>query len=398
MASVIQQIGAVTRMNLATVPARLGTSLVIVVGIAGVVGVMVALLAMAAGFKQTLASTGRADRALVLRAGSLDELGSILGVEQARLVMEAPGIRRDQGGNPLAVGEKYVLTDVVKRGTGSPANVVVRGTLPEVTRIRPEFRIVEGRMFRTGLREVVVGRGAHDQFSGVNIGDGVDVRDGPWTVVGTFTTGGDVHESELWVDDSALRDAMRSAYFSTVVLQLEDATPATLQKLKDHLTQDPRLAVSVQREPDYYASRSQALNGFITGLGYAVAVIMGIGALFGALNTMYAAVSSRTVEIATLRAIGFGGLPVVVSVLVESMILALVGGVVGAAIAYLVFNGYSVATMNFQTFSQVAFDFKVTPALLQQALVWSCLLGALGGLFPAIRAARLPIVDALRAQ
>jgi putative ABC transport system permease protein len=397
MASAISQIGAITAMNLRTVPSRIGTSLVIVVGIAGVVGVLVALLAMAAGFQATLASTGRPDRAVVLRSGSMDELSSVLGIEQARIVADAPGVRR-AGGKPVSVPEKYVLTDVEKKGNHSAANVVVRGTSAEATRLRPEFTIVAGRMFEPGKREVVVGLNARDQYEHLNLGDQVEVRDGPWQVVGTFATGGDVHESELWVDDSALRDAMRSQFYSNVVVQLEDASDATLKTFKDQLTQDPRLTVGVQREPEYYASRSEGLKTFITVLGYVVATIMAIGALFGALNTMFAAVSSRTVEIATLRAIGFAGTPVVISVLIESMVLALAGGVIGAAIAYVIFNGYSVSTLNMQTFSQVAFAFKVTPALLWQGIAWACTLGLLGGLVPAIRAARLPIVDALRAQ
>jgi putative ABC transport system permease protein len=274
----------------------------------------------------------------------------------------------------------------------------VRGPTPAVAQFRSVFRIVEGRMFQPGLREVVVGSGALGQYAGLQVGGQVEVRDGAWTVVGVFRTGGDVHESELWVDDAALRDAMRSSFYSSVVVQLADDSAATLAAFKDALTQDPRLTVGVQREPDYYASRSVGLSLFITTLGYAVAVIMGIGALFGALNTMYAAVSSRTVEIATLRALGFGGVPVVVSVLLEATLLALAGGVIGAAIAYVVFNGYSVSTLNMQTFSQVAFDFKVTPALLRQGVLWACALGLLGGLFPALRAARRPIIEALRAQ
>lgn len=397
MANVIQQISAVTAMNIRSIPQRLGTSLVIVAGIAGVVGVMVALLAMAEGFRQTLASTGRPDRVIVLRAGSLDELGSILSIDQAQVVRDMPGIRRGEDGQPVFVAEKYILTNVSKKGSTSPSNAVIRGTSTDVFRVRPEAKIIAGRMFEAGKREVVVGKAALSQYSGLDIGQTVDVRDGPWTVVGTFDTGGDVHESELWVDDIALRDAMRSAYYGTLVMQLEDDKPETFTAFKDRLTQDPRISASVQREPDYYASRSKALDGFITGLGYIVAGIMALGALFGALNTMYAAVATRSVEIATLRAIGFGGGPVVVSVMLEAMLLSVVGALIGAAIAYVVFNGYTVSTLNFQTFSQVAFAFAVTPGLLVQGIIWSVVIGFLGGLFPAVRAARMPVVDALRA-
>jgi putative ABC transport system permease protein len=396
MASTINQISAITAMNLRTIPARLGASLVIVVGIGGVVGVLVALLAMGEGFKATLASTGRADRAIVLRGGSTDELGSVVMRDQALIIADAPGVKKGADGKPMALFEQYMLTDVAKQGDTTPNNLVVRGTSADVLGVRSEVKIVEGRMFKPGVREVVVGRGAQRQFAGLSIGSSVEVRDGGWQVVGVFDSGGDVHESEIWVDEGALSTAgRRGGAFNTVAVQLESTQ--AFQKFKDALTSDPRLTVNVQREPEYYASRSEQLNDFITILGYSVAVIMAIGAVFGALNTMYVAVSTRAVEIATLRAIGFGGLPVVISVLAESMLLALAGGALGAGIAYVIFNGYSVATLNMQTFSQVAFAFRVTPELLQNGLILALLLGLVGGLFPAVRAARLPIVDALRA-
>jgi len=397
MAGMLQQIGAVTGMNLRTIPDRLGVSMVIVAGIAGVVGVLVALLAMAEGFERTLASTGRADRVLVLRAGSIDELGSVLSVEQTRLIRDLPGVKRGADGQPLALAENYILTNVSKKGSTSASNAVVRGTSIEVLKVRPEMRIVQGRMFETGRREVVVGRGAWEEYAGLDVGRTVEVRDGAWAIVGIFETGGDVHESELWVDATALHDAIRAPFYGVLVAQLQDARPETFRAFKDQVTQDPRLQASVQREPDYYASRSEGLKTFITVLGYTVAVIMALGALFGALNTMYAAVAARSVEIATLRAIGFGGGAVVTSVLIEAIVLSLAGGAIGAAIAYAVFNGFTVSTLNFQTFSQVAFAFAVTPALLVQGMAWSVVIGFLGGLFPAVRAARLPVVDALRA-
>ena len=397
MANVFQQIGAVTAMNVRTIPDRLGISMVIVAGIAGVVGVLVALLAMGKGFEQTLASTGRMDRVIVLRKGSIDELGSSMSVEQARLIRDLPGVRRGADGLPLAVAEVYLLTNVSKKGSTSPSNAVVRGTDPGVLAVRPEMRIVQGRMFETGKREVVVGRGAAAEYAGLDVGSTVEVRDGPWSVVGVFESGGDVHESELWVDATALHDAVRTPYYSTVVLQLADERAETFAAFKDQMTQDPRLRVAPQREPEYYASRSEGLKTFITILGYIVAVIMALGALFGALNTMYAAVSTRSVEIATLRAIGFGGGPVVASIMIEALLLSLVGAVIGAGIAYAVFNGFQVSTLNFQTFSQVAFAFAVTPDLLVQGVVWALVIGFFGGLFPAVRAARQPVVDALRA-
>ena len=260
--------------------------------------------------------------------------------------------------------------------------------------MRPELKIVEGRMFQPGLREVIVGRSAIASFEGVGLGAKVPVRDGEWTVVGIFESGGDVHESELLVDAQTLQSVLQQQYYTTLTAQLESEDG--FQAFKDALTSDPRLAVGVQRERDYYSSRSESLRTFITTLGYAVTFIMAIGAVFGALNTMYAAVSTRNVEIATLRAIGFSGLPVVISVLLEALLLALAGGAVGGAIAYLAFNGYTVSTLNFQTFSQVAFAFRVTPELLQSGLTWALVIGLIGGLFPAVRAARMPVVEALR--
>ncbi len=394
MASGIQQVVSVTAMNIRSVPSRLGTSLVIVIGIAGVVGVLVALLSMAKGFELTLATTGRADRAIIMRGGSNDELSSVLVRDQAQVVMDAPGVAKGSDGKPLAIGELFMITDVAKRGATSPNNVVVRGTTARVFELRPEAKIVEGRMFTPGVREVIVGRTAQRQFAGLNIGDKVDVRDGPWTVVGVFDSKGDVHESELWTDVDALMTASRRQAFNTVTAQL--TSPDAFQGFKDSLTSDPRVTVQVQREPEYYASRSESLNNLITVLGYSVATIMGIGALFGALNTMYAAVATRSVEIATLRAIGFGNVPVVVSVILESLVLAAAGGILGGAVAYAFFNGYTVSALNMQTFSQVAFQFRVTPDLLWKGVIWACSIGLIGGLFPSIRAARLPIVDALR--
>jgi putative ABC transport system permease protein len=399
MANVLQQIGAVTAMNVRTIPDRLGVSMVIVAGIAGVVGVLVAMLAMATGFERTLASTGRYDRVIVLRVGAIDELGSSMPVERARLIADVPGIKRGADGAPVALPEVYLLTNISKKGdaTKAPSNAVVRGTSPGVFSIRPEAKIVEGRMFEPGKREVVVGRMAHSEYADLEVGKTVEVRDGAWPIVGVFDSGGDVHESELWVDAAALHDATRAQYYSSVTLQLEDDRAETFQAFKDQMTSDPRLRTTPQREPEYYASRSEGLKNFITAIGYVVATIMAIGAVFGALNTMYAAVATRSVEIATLRAIGFGGFPVVCSILIESLLLSLVGAAIGAGIAYVVFNGFQASGLNFQTFSQVAFQFAVTPALILTGIKWALFIGFFGGLFPAVRAARMPVVDALRA-
>ncbi len=396
MASTLNQIVAVTAMNIRNIPSRLGTSLVILIGIAGVVGVMVALLSMARGFEATLSGTGRPDRVIVLRGGANDELSSVIIRDQVEVIKQAPGIRKGSDGQPLAIAEKYILTGVPIIGSVEPANVVVRGTTDKVLELRPETKLLEGRMFQPGVFEVIVGRGAQGQFANLRLGEKGAIRSGDWTVVGIFESGGDVHESEIWTDVETLMAAANSPVAASITAQLESED--MVAAFKDALTTDPRLTVKVQKEPEYYASRSEALQNMINVLGYAVGIIMGIGAVFGALNTMYAAVSTRTVELATLRALGFGGLPVVVSVMIEALLLALAGGVLGAGIAYMVFNGYSVSTLNFQTFSQVAFDFRVTQDLLVQGVIWALSIGFIGGLFPAVRAARLPIVDALRAQ
>ena len=393
--SALTQVREISLMNLRNIPQRLGTSLVIVIGIAGVVTVLVALLAMAEGFRHTLSSTGRADRAIVLRSGANDELASGFARDAADAIVGMPGVRRGGDGKPLASPERYVLTNLVNRKNNEASNVPVRGVDAVAFAVRPEFKLVDGRLFKPGAREVVVGRNAASQFAGTGIGDKVPVRDGDWTVVGVFTTGGDVHESEVWVDRATLDSVLRSSFVGSLMVQLDDA--AAFDGFQKAVAADPRVNVDVKRQSTYYAAQSQATGTFIRVLGTIVAVIMALGAIFAALNTMYSAVASRTVEIATLRAIGFGGLPVVASVMLEALVLAVLGGVAGGLIAYVVFNGFTVSTLNFQTFSQVAFAFRVTPALLLQGLAWALAIGAVGGLLPALRAARLPVTTALRA-
>lgn len=390
----LMQIYEISQMNLRNIPQRLGTSLVIVIGIAGVVTVLVALLAMAEGFAHTLASTGRDDRAIVMRSGANDELASGFSRDQALVVAQAPGVRRQADGSPLASPERYILTNLINRKNDEPSNVPVRGVDPVAVALRPEFRIVEGRHFTPGAREVIVGRNAAAQFAGTAVGQTLPVREGDWRVVGIFESGGDVHESELWVDRATLDGVMRTSYVASVQVQLDDA--AAFEGFKRVLDDDPRVNVDVRRQSTYYAAQSQATGTFIRVLGTVVASIMALGAIFAALNTMYSAVSTRTVEIATLRALGFGGGPLVASVLLEALALALLGGLAGGLLAYALFNGFTVSTLNFQTFSQVAFAFRVTPQLLVQGLAWALAIGLVGGLLPAIRAARLPVTTALR--
>jgi putative ABC transport system permease protein len=392
----LNQVAQITLINLQTVPRRLGTSLVVVIGIAGVVGVLVSVLAMAEGFRHTLASTGRSTRVMMLRAGSDAELSSGVARDQAIVLGSLPAIARDGGGRPLASAEIVVMVDLPRKGQVDPNNVPFRGVQSAAFGIRDELTLVDGRHFERGVREVIVGRKAAAQFEGLAVGSRIAFRDSDWTVVGTFASGGDVHESEIWADAEVAMSAFRREGFQSVTSTLADASDAGLTGLKDSISRDRRLSISVLREPEYYAKQASVLSKLIDVLGYSVAVFMAIGATFGALNCMYSAIASRQVEIATLRAIGFGGAPVVVSVMIEALVLALLGGAVGGALAYVYCDGATLSTLNFNTFSQVAFDFRVTRGLLAKGLVWALVIGAVGGLLPAIRAARLPVTTALR--
>ena len=393
----IHQIARITLLNLLTLPQRLGTSLVVVVGIAGVVGVLVSVLAMSEGFRHTLASTGRPDRVILLRAGSDAELSSGVPRDTATLLATLPGVARDLTGRPLASAELVVMVDLPRQGETEPNNVPFRGVQPAAFDVRDEVSIVEGRRFQRGLREVIVGRKAARQFAGLAVGSRIAFRDSDWTVVGHFASGGDVHESEIWSDAEVTMSAFRREGYQSVTAQLGDASAAGLQAFRGSISRDPRFSIAVFQEPEYYAKQATVLSNLINVLGYTVAGFMAIGATFGALNCMYSAIASRQVEIATLRAIGFGNLPVVVSVLIEALVLAVVGGGLGGALAYLYCDGFSLSTLNFNTFSQVAFDFRVTPGLLAQGFAWALTIGAAGGLLPAVRAARLPVTAALRA-
>lgn len=390
----LQQIASISGMNLRSIPQRLGPSSVIVVGIAGVVAVLVALLAMAQGFEKTLAGAGRADRAIVMRDGSNTELSSGVTVEQVNVISNAPGVRKANG-RPLASPELYLVADVPKRATGLTANLPLRGVTAQAFDLRDDLTVVQGRRFEPGRRELIAGQAAASQFENLSVGSQLRFRDSEWRVVGIFASGGDANESEVWTDLAVVQATFkRQGAVSSVRVQLDHSD--SLQTFKDALTADPRLTARAQRETDYYAEQSAGLATLITGFGYAVTFIMAIGAVFAALNTMYAAVSGRSVEIATLRALGFGSGPVVCSVLIEALCLALLGGVIGGGLAYLVFNGYTVSTLNSASFSQVSFNFIVSPALLGQGLLWACIIGFFGGLFPALRAARLPITVVLR--
>jgi len=390
----IKQVITVTAVGLYTIPQRLSSSIVAVIGIAGVVVVLVAVLSIAEGFRAALTNAGRPDRAIVMRANADSEMSSGLGAPDVDLIKQGTGVKRD-GTLPVASGEMFVVIDMNRKSTNTAANVPLRGVESTVLGVRTEARIVEGRMFQFGTYEVVAGHAANGQYFGMNPGDTIRSGQVTWTVVGVFETNGTVAETEMWGDVRSLQAAYRRGNsYQSVLVQLDSAD--AFEAFKKDLLGNPALSVQVKRESDYYAEQSRTLTNMIQGIGYGVAFLMGIGAILGAVLTMYSAVVSRTREIATLRALGFGALPVLVSVIGESLFLALIGGAAGGALAYIGFNGYQASTMNWQTFSQVAFGFAVTPALLTQGLIYAMIMGLFGGIFPAIRAARLPISKALR--
>jgi putative ABC transport system permease protein len=394
MASTASQIAAVTALNLSNIRERLTSSIVALVGIAGVVMVLIGVLSMGEGFRAVLDQAGAADVAIVLRGGATDEMGSGLSQEQTRLIADAKDIKRDADG-AIASPELYVVVDVPLRRTGTAANVPLRGVSSNASKLRENFRITEGRMFTPGTFEVIAGRGAAKQFAGLEVGSKLRWGTTEWTVTGIFADRGSVAESEIWTDATVLQGAYNrgSSYQSTRVrLTSADA----LQSFRDQLTTDPRLNVKVFSEKQFYEEQSRTLTSLVKYVGTSIAVLMGLGAIFAALNTMYSAVSSRTREIATLRALGFGSVPVTVSVLVEALLLGLAGGIIGAVISYFAFNGMQASTMNFATFSQITFAFTVTPQLLVQALIYALVLGFVGGLLPSLRAAKLPITTGLR--
>jgi putative ABC transport system permease protein len=357
---------------------------------------MVGVLSIAEGILRTMQNSAAPDNAVVLRSGSNSEMMSILLGDDTRIISEAPGVARNASG-ALASPELFVVINLTKRSTGTDANVPLRGVTRPALDVHDDFRIVQGRMFEWGRNEVVVGVGAQIEFNGLDIGSTIEVAQENWPVVGIFDTGGGLAETEIWVDASVLQPAYRRGNsYQSVYAKLE--SPEAFTEFKDALTSDPRLNVKPMREADYYAEQSTMLYNLVTGLGTLIAVIMGLGAAFGALNTMYTAVSARAREIATLRALGFHSGPVVVSVLMESLLLALVGGLIGAALAWLAFDGFRAATLNFSSFSQVAFAFDVNAGLLVRGIAFALIIGLIGGLFPAVRAARQPVSEALREQ
>jgi putative ABC transport system permease protein len=380
-------------MGLASLPQRLGASSVIVIGIACVVAVFVSVLAMASGFKHTLADSARADRVIILRGGSDAELNSSLTREDMNTIADAPGIAVDSSGHPLFSKEIITVVNVPKIDTGTASNITLRGVGLALSEVRPELKIVEGRMFRPAVRELIAGIGASKQFSGLAPGSVLRFRNADWTVTGIFSSNGDIHESELLGDVDTVGSSIERVGYSSAVAILK--TPDSFQAFKDALTSNPQLTVEVQRESDYYAAQSAQISSIINVIGTLVAVIMAVGATFGALNSMYSAVAVRGRELATLRAMGFSALPLLLSVMTEALLLSLLGGAIGASLAWLVFNGHSVSTLG-GAFAQVVFKLTVTPQLISEGVIWACVIGLLGGLFPALRMVRVSVTEALR--
>jgi putative ABC transport system permease protein len=394
MASSLSQVGVVTTLNLRTLVTRWQSAAVTVVGIAGVMIVLTGVFSMYEGFRATLDLSGSDEVALILRGGSTDEMSSGLSLDDTRIAGDAPGVARSAGA-PIVSAEMFVNVGVPSRATGTEMYVPMRGVGPQAPRLRGHFRWIAGRMINPGTNEIVVGRAATHQFRGLELGNRIKLGAVTWSVVGIFSDAGSISESEIWADTTTMQGIFQ---YGTGVQSIRArlTSPAAIKVYKDSLGTDPRVNFKIQTEREYLTQMSSLLRGVISSVGFAIALLMGIGAVFAALNTMYAAVAARTREIATLRALGFGALPVIVSVLAEALVLGLSGAVIGGAIGYLAFNGIQTSTLNMASFSQVAFSFRVTGELLLWGCLYALVLAFIGGVLPAIRAARLPIAGGLR--
>jgi putative ABC transport system permease protein len=394
MASSFSQARLVTALNLRTLVTRWQSAAVTVVGIAGVMVVIVGVFSIYEGFRATLELSGAPDVMIILRGGSSDELQSGLALDAVKIVGDVPSVMRDADG-PLVSGEVFSSVDLINKATGGMALVPLRGMGPQGPKLRSHLHFISGRMFTPGTNEIVVGQGAAHQFAGIEMGRELKLGANRWNVVGIFSDAGGLAESELWCDLTVLQGTLN---YGTAVQSIRArlTSPEAFRAFKDAVTTDPRVNFSVVSERDYLANLSARLRGIIRSAGFAIAILMGLGAIFAALNTMYGAVAARTREIATLRALGFGAFPVVVSVLAEATMLGLVGALIGGAIGYMAFNGVQTSTLNMSSFSQVTFAFRVTGELLQWGLIYALVLALVGGVLPAIRAARLPIASGLR--
>jgi putative ABC transport system permease protein len=393
MRSLLLQITALTVMNLKSLPKRFWLSLSTVIAVMLVVVVLLAFLAMRNGFQNTLASAGAEDVAMILRAGSQSEVASAVTRDQVRLIEEAPGIAKSSDGKPLVSAELYLVVDGIKHSSQTKANLPFRGIGREGMAVRKGISLIAGRMFSPGSNEIVVGKALLGEFDGLGLGQTVTFGTGRWTVVGVFEAAGSVFESEIWADLPVVQSFFkRDNVFQTVRARL--VTPAAIGGLQRYLDSDPRLKLEAKSEVAYFAEQASGTSDLIQKLGWPLAIAMAFGALAGALNTMYSSVAARTTEIATLRAIGFGGLPAFVSTLIESTVLAALGGVLGVTAAFLIFDGLSASTLG-ASFTQVVFSFELTPALAAQGVSLALIVGLIGGIFPSIRAARMPILAGL---
>lgn len=380
--------------NLRSMRARWLTAVAAVLGIAGTVGVFVAMLALAHGFKATLVNSGSPENVLIRRAGSSAELDGSVSLDQVQAVENEPGVAREDG-KPLVSPEAVMIAGFNLKETGTNANVQIRGVSPIVLKVRPNVKMIAGRFFEPGLAELIIGKNVTSTYEGLELGKTIAFGGQIWTVVGVFDAGGSAFDSEVWADSHVLNQVYKRPenLYQSATVRL--ASKGDFNSFKDAVTADPKLTVQVDHEVEYYARQSQVLTQLITILGGLVVLIMGVGAVIGALNTMYALVSERSREIATMRAIGFPATSIVLSFLFEALVIAFIGGLIGC-LCVLRLNGYTTGTMNMQTFSHMAFAFQVTPILLVTGVVFALLMGLIGGVPPAIRAARRPIAVALR--
>ena len=378
----------VTAMNLRSVLSRKGSSSIIVVGIAGVVAVVIGLLSMSEGINSALGETSHPDRVLVMRSGTMDEITGWLSAAEVNVLEGVDGIGK-------VSGELVVVVDLVTRKTGRPGVAVARGVEASALEVRPELKLVAGRWFQPGRNELVVGVSAGGTYTGLTLGSMVSFRDTSWHVVGRFDAGGRAHDSEIWMDLPMAQAAFRREGVVSNARALLDKD-SDAEAVRERIRQEPRLRADLVTERDFYARQSQAQTGMVESFAYLIGAIMGLGAVVAAINTMYSSVSARSVEIGTLRSLGFSNIPIVVSVMAEALLLALVGGLLGGVVVYLLYDGFTSSTLSVGSMTQVGFEFSVTPRLLLIGLSSALSLGAIGGLLPALRAARLPVIAALR--
>jgi putative ABC transport system permease protein len=391
------QLLAVSSISLRSLPHRAASSAVIVIGTAGVVAVLLSVLALSTGLADALTATGSVDRAIVLHAQAANEIGSGLAHDAIPTIIEAPGIAKDADHNPIASAEAIAAVNLPRLDNGKLGALTLRGvSTNELLKLRPEMHIVQGRMFKSGLREIIVGKSAQERYANLNLNSVANFGGNQWTVVGVFESGGGAHDSEVMGDiDTALAAYQRNSY-NSVIVKLDGADG--FNRLRAALLHDPTLSVQVNLESAYYARQSETFARFLAIIARVISTIMAIGAVFAALNTMYSAVSSRAVEIATLRAIGFGATGVVSSVIIEALLLSVLGALAGAALAWAVFDGSTVSSLaSSGGLAQVVFHLRIGSGLFLLGIVWACVVGLIGGLLPAIRAARIPVALALRA-